>query len=275
MVAGRDEPVSGADDTDARVAVTIEMQIGGRPFRANVKVPAGRVRPSRLLPLFHALADVFVQAAVDRSAALGRPVTCRQGCAACCRHFVPVSEIEVRRLAELIGRMPDEQRARVLGRLEAGRAALRESGLLERVERFDDLWADDLVAFVRDYFRLWIDCPFLEDESCLVHADRPAACREHLAVSPAVHCSDPAEANVEGLPISTRSVSTALRCFNGTGGLGRKGWRPLIVALPWAIANPEEAATGTGPELLAMFCERVAEQDDAGEPGTAATPPDR
>jgi Fe-S-cluster containining protein len=34
-------------------------------------------------------------------------------------------------------------------------------------------------------------CPFLEDESCSIHPDRPLVCREYLVTSPAELCAGP------------------------------------------------------------------------------------
>lgn len=245
------------------VVVSVELPIGGRPFRARLNVPASRCRPGELLPLFHTLADAFVQAAVEQAATGGQAVSCAKGCASCCRHLVPVSEVEVRRLRAAIDRMAPAARGAVLDRFAAARTALQDSGLLPRLDQLDDLWDDDLVALIRDYYRRGIACPLLEDGACQVYADRPAACREHLVTSPAARCADPAEAGVARLPMPREVVSRALRCFNTDPAFGRKGWRPLVPALDAALARPAEPepAAGTGPELLQRFFERLS-----GEP---------
>jgi Fe-S-cluster containining protein len=258
-----DAPVA----SNGLVPVSIDVPIGGRPFRVKLQVPEAPMRASELLPLFHATTDFLMKAAAQESASGGRPVTCARGCAACCRQLVPVSEVEVRQLHGLIEALPTERRAVIRGRIDAAMRRLHEAGWMARMEQFDDLWDDALVTFIRDYFRLWIDCPFLDGDSCSIYAQRPAACREHLVVSAPDLCSGPDEAGVERLPIPTEVVSRALRCFNTTAGFGRKEWRPMIVALGWAQDQSREAVQGTGPELLQRFFERLVGDPPAPDEG--------
>ncbi len=68
----------------------------------------------------------------------------------------------------------------------------------------------------RRYFHLGIACPFLEDESCSIHADRPISCREYLVTSPAVNCADPK-------PGIDRHGGAFRKGLDGSGASGRGG----------------------------------------------------
>jgi Fe-S-cluster containining protein len=40
----------------------------------------------------------------------------------------------------------------------------------------------------RRYYELLLDCPFLENDSCLIYEERPIACREYNSVTPPALC---------------------------------------------------------------------------------------
>ncbi len=244
------------------VVVSADLPISGRRFQADMHVPAGRTRPTRLLPIFHSLADALMQSSVNASVATGKTVSCQKRCAACCRQLVPVTEVEAYNLRKLIDAMPHERQTEIRARFEAGIVRLSEAGVFERLRRLNQTWGDDLVALIIDYFRLWIDCPFLEDEACSVYAERPASCREHIVTSPAERCLDPLQAGVERVPIPAEAVSDALKCFNADESLREKGWMPLILSLEWTDACRESEETGDGPELLALFFRRMLMQNE-------------
>ena len=52
-------------------------------------------------------------------------------------------------------------------------------------------------------------CPFLEEESCSIHPDRPLVCREYLVTSPAELCAGPTQEGVT--PVAVPKVSPAAR----------------------------------------------------------------
>jgi Fe-S-cluster containining protein len=90
-----------------------------------------------------------------------------------------------------------------------------------------------------DYFRLGIPCPFLEDEACSIHPQRPSACREFLAVSPAEYCSDPGSRPVRNVPMAASMTDALSRlCASVLGG--EPTTIPLTLALDWAAAHREQ-----------------------------------
>jgi hypothetical protein len=110
------------------------------------------------------------------------------------------------------------------------------------------------------YFQLGLACPFLEDESCSIHANRPVACREYLVTSPAEACAQPAGGAVRDVPLPA-NVGRAARAMDQQASGSTAGWVPLIFALEWAEAHPDEPAPRPGPVLLQELFARLLEAD--------------
>src|SRR5262249_22959818 len=141
-------------------------------------------------------------------AAKGQPISCKAGCAACCRHLVLVSDIEARALADLIENMPEPRRSTVRARFAVTQQRMEQAGLAEPADNPADLPPERLIKLAYDYFKTWIDCPFLENEQCSIYTDRPLACRKVLVTSPAEFCVDPGDDRVTFLRVAP--VGTAV-----------------------------------------------------------------
>lgn len=174
--------------------------------------PAGpdesTIRPAELARIAMAAADAVADAARARAEAAGRSISCRRGCGACCRQLVPVSIPEALRISEVVEAMTEPLRSDVRRRFDEAVAAFARAGLLEELRSLADPLAEAArgaeahYELARRYFELGIACPFLEEESCSIHEDRPAACREHLALSPPAWCEEPFERTVDRAPAS-------------------------------------------------------------------------
>jgi Fe-S-cluster containining protein len=232
-------------------------------MRLALTVPSGPARVDDLLPVFRGLADAVVGVGVRKVEHEGARVSCRAGCGACCRQPVPVSESEARALGRLVDAMPEPRQTVVRERFAAAVRRLADAGLLDRVR--DTSPAGPVLAVALDYFRLGLPCPFLEDESCSIHPDRPVACREYLVTSPAEECSRPAEGRVCGVPLPAR-VGQAVRAVDRQAS-GSSGWVPLVLALEWAEAHHEAPPAGAGPDVLQAFLSGLAGEGGGG-PGT-------
>ncbi len=233
--------------------VTANFRLGweGRTLEAGVPVPTGPARPRVLLPVIQQLTNALVGMGEQLVAEQGKAVACKAGCGACCRQLVPVSETEARHLRDLVEAMPEPRRSAVKARFAAAVDRVTAAGLLDPLERRNEVPVTSAVGL--DYFRLGVACPFLEDESCSIHPDRPLSCREYLVTSPAVHCTAPSRDTVRRVPVPGFAM-TAFATLDGPPASG-KGcrWVPLTFALEWAAANPDPPATTTGTDLFTRF----------------------
>jgi Fe-S-cluster containining protein len=243
--------------------VTANVALSGPDWQlqARMTVPTGPTKARELLPLFQSLSDALVGAAVHAVEEQGGAISCKKGCGACCRMMVPVSHLEARHLRDLVEGLPEPRRSTVRERFAAARRRVEEADLTEKLRRPEQWTADDYTAVAGAYFRLGIACPFLEDESCSIHPQRPVTCREYLVTSPPELCGYVAP------PRPVNRVRIPLRVFNAVSRLEApesahtlESWVPLVLALEWADAHPDEAPPRPGPEILREFLDHLAHQ---------------
>lgn len=221
------------------VTVRVGMKVWDDRVEMEAELPAGPVRVSALLPVFQRVADGLVGLAEERAAAEGRTVSCTKGCGACCRQLVPISEVEARRIAELVDEMPEPRRSEIRERFRRATERLAQAGLLERLRDNADFVEGEVAPFGVAYFRLGVPCPFLEEESCSIHPDRPITCREYLVTSPAERCRDPKPGTIDQVELPGK-MWTAIARADAAGRLGRLvPWVPLVLAPEWAAAHPD------------------------------------
>ena len=146
-----------------------------------ITVPNAAVPAAEVVPALQGLVNAVVEAAE-----MGKAISCRKGCGACCRQLVPVSRTEGERLLQVVEAMPAERRETLRARFAAAEAAIEAAGLKERQGRSDR-------ELSTAYFAMGVPCPFLEDESCSIHPERPLVCREYLVTSPAELCAGPTQ----------------------------------------------------------------------------------
>jgi Fe-S-cluster containining protein len=238
----------------------LALRLGGERCEIEAVVPEGPSRLCDVLPAIRAITEAVVEASTRDAERAGQTISCRAGCGACCRQPVPVAASEAAALRERVAAMPDGRRRHVQERFAHAIERLQESESGDRLMRLTAI--TDLAerqALGIEYFRLGIACPFLEEESCSIHSDRPLACREYLVTSPAEYCAIPDPDRIEMVSIPVLP-SLALRrmAANGEGEAERP--QLLIQALgapdlpPSAPADP----TRPGPELLDDFLRTLA-----------------
>jgi len=260
----RDHALPTSDDD--RVTANIKLTSPNWDMEFKLTVPAGPTTLKELLPLAQTLSDAVVNATVQEVEQLGAKISCCKGCGACCRQLVPISEAEARRIAEVVQSLPEPRQSQVRAKFEDALRRLRDAGLLDKLHNPERWYREGYVPFGMEYFRLGIPCPFLEDESCSIHPDRPVTCREFLVTSLAVHCQNPSAETVKPVPLPIR-IGPALAEFEileTTPPLVR--WIPLVLALEWGATHPDPPATQTGPELLGQFMRHLT-----GKEPSAAT----
>ncbi len=240
------------------LSLTAEMKVWEDDVRMELTLPSAPTRLESLLPVFQRVADSLVGLAAERAEAGGRTISCARGCGACCRQIVPITEAEARRVARLVEELPEPRRTEVRARFERARERLGEAGLLPRLRSPDAFEKEEFSPFGLAYFHLGIPCPFLEEESCSIYADRPISCREYLVTSPAACCADPKPETVERVELAA-TVWTALARAGATRPLSRFiPWVPLVLAPEWAAEHPEEIDPRPPEELIRGVFEEMA-----------------
>ena len=220
---------------EAHSTATLRLSVGDLRIVHPITVPTGPVSAAEVVPALQGLVNAVVAAAEA-----GKAISCRKGCGACCRQLVPVSRTEAERLLSTVAALPAERRAVLESRFAAAEAALSAADLKERKGRPDR-------ELSTAYFALGIPCPFLEEESCSIHPDRPLVCREYLVTSPAELCAGPGQEGVTPVPVP--KVSLAARGLQDE----REDWFPLALLMDWAKRRPKAGAWRTGPEWVQRF----------------------
>lgn len=218
---------------------TLRLAVGELRIAHPITVPNAAVPASEVVPSLQGLVNAVVS-----EAEMGKAISCRKGCGACCRQLVPISRAEGERLLQIVEAMPAERRAKLEARFAAAEEAIDRAGLKERGGRTDR-------ELSTAYFALRIACPFLEDESCSIHAERPLVCREYLVTSPAELCAGPQQEGVTPVPVP--KLSLAARKLQGDDD----DWFPLALLMSWARIRPRTSAKRTGPEWIQRFLQRI------------------
>ena len=63
--------------------------------------------PSTQLRVDEPPVGTVVGVAVEDAVAEGETISCKKGCGACCRQLVPISQVEARRIRDLVEAMPE------------------------------------------------------------------------------------------------------------------------------------------------------------------------
>ena len=210
---------------------------------STVEVPTGLVPVSAIVPLMRRLGEEAQALEEQQSIAAGNTLSCKKGCAACCRMLVPVSAPEAFALRDYVQTLPDAERARLTQRLAVTRTALLAHGLwndlLEMGESANPPDDAALEPINRAYYALRLPCPFLEQEVCSIYEQRPAACRELLVTSPAEWCQDLVANPVQPIAVPVR-IGPALGLLWGELTDTPPRLIPLATALAWAERHHEE-----------------------------------
>ena len=225
--------------------IKFRIAAADRSIEAGVNLPEEPLRPHELLPVILALTDAVVGMSESRVTENGETISCCAGCGACCRQLVPISEPEALHLAAIVAAMPEDRQSRVRAKFEEARR--KAAAVLEALHAASgDARVEEMGKAARPYFALGIACPFLENESCSIHRQRPSICREYLVTSPAVHCAsmDPDQVKRVNVPVT---MSATLMYFADGKGTQDPRVMPLIDALDFV---PGEQPAIPAPQLF-------------------------
>ena len=241
--------------------LNVSVQTPAGPVTVPVEVRAGFVPVTAIVGPLRRLGEEAQALEVRRLQAGGDRVSCRRGCAACCRMLIPVSAPEAFALAESMRAWPEPRRQAVLARMRDARDRLDSAGLLSALQNFAEapqqLSDEQFEPVNRAYFALRLPCPFLVEESCSIYEDRPAACRELQVTSPPEFCNDPERHPVQSVPIPLR-IGTALAQLWADLAGGPVRFIPLPLALDWAGRHAaQHRLTWRGGELLERALDKI------------------
>lgn len=263
------ETAAPAPATDVpHVQVDFTLSIGPGRLDASLAVPASHVTLVQLLPALQTLTSNIVDSAVAIVNAEGFQVSCRAGCAACCRQLIPLSIFEAEYLTQWIRTLPPAQQEALEARFHATLLTLRDHGLLERMD--PALWSansPDAPRLALDYLAAKVPCPFLVDESCSIYPIRPLVCREYLVTSPPEFCAAPLAGQIQGIPMPLKP-SSALFKLGEQVDKTPPGWIPLVFLFVWMHSDlhPGDRIAGTGPEILYEFVKRLTTEPPPSPP---------
>ena len=219
-----------------------------------IDVPTGFIPITAIVPVARRLGEEAAQLEIQHATEAGQAISCRIGCAACCRMLVPLSAPEAFALRDYVEQLPTDRRTLLLNRLGDTKDRIKRAGLWDQLndasEASNPIADEELDPINRSYYALRMPCPYLENELCSIYEARPAACRELLVTSPAELCQDLVQNPVTPLPVSMR-MSSILGLAWGTLTDSPPRLIPLPMALEWAERHEAESRrTWPGSALL-------------------------
>lgn len=233
------------------VTATLRLSVGDIRIAHPITVPAGTVPATAVVPALQGLVNAAVAAAEEQSVRAGKSISCRKGCGACCRQLVPISHTEGESLLAVIDALPDGRRTAVEARFAEADDALARAGLRDMLLDPQKRAGKTDRELSTAYFALGIPCPFLEDESCSIHPDRPLVCREYLVTSPAERCASPTQEAVAPVPVP--KISLAARGLQDEADT----WFPLALLTTWSRTRPSRPLRRTGPDWVQRFLKKL------------------
>jgi Fe-S-cluster containining protein len=243
------------------------LRVQNCALEVSAALPEGEVPAEVLLPVIQGLSERLAEIAAHSAAQAGRPVSCHEGCGACCRHAVPITPTEARTIAAWMEEQPEERQAVLRERFRQAAAKLEESGVAERIRqaaRVGD--SAEVHGLGLRYFALGLTCPFLEEERCTIHPIRPLRCREYLAVSPAENCGHPESATIVSIK-PPLLLSQAVTRWNPRGELEPGEMILLTMMDEWLERHPlgEEQARRSAGEWLQEFLAALGSEGGGGQ----------
>jgi Fe-S-cluster containining protein len=225
-------------------------------------IPGGEVTAQAVMPAVRQLSEHLIGTAVAAVERGGKSVSCREGCAACCRQAVPLADVEAWALGDLIEAMPEPRRALIRQRLAEAERKLDAAGIAMLDVHGHS--TDEYRQLAKTYFDLRLDCPFLDNERCSIHAARPLACREHLVTSLPQHCWTIGTGLVEG--VRSPPLAGALLRLTSQDAPPRPRATLLPLLLRWLALNPKHTTLRAAQEWIErlMSIQSSLAQGDGG-----------
>lgn len=192
---------------EAQCAEIIEstIDISGKTLPLRIRVTDEPAKLADIVPLAQVIGDKICSTLMDNLAANGQPVQCRKGCCACCSYLVALSLPEVYYLQQTFSTIPAECRVPIIyDCIDSAKKILDVNAL----KKYNIETGNDMSDISKWYSQLNLKCPFLSVGSCGIYAQRPLACREHMAITPPELCKSGKHQTPEivDMPISMTEV---------------------------------------------------------------------
>jgi Fe-S-cluster containining protein len=252
------------------ISANLRMMVGPLRVETRLEVSPHPIKPQQALPTLMRLVNAVVDETEKEVARKGLKISCAKGCGACCRQLVPISDVEAHHLRAVVDAMPPSRRKTIEARFAESSRRLAEAGLKDYLMTPTGHSAEEATEFGLTYYELDLACPFLEDESCSIHQDRPLVCREYLVTSPAANCSRLAEGRID--PVEVPKMSALARTLTDPAGKQSIRWTALSLALEWAAGHPERFPLKTGPEWVDAFLKAVTSMPKPDPPPIGPEP---
>ena len=264
-------PANGHPTREEFATADIAMRIGDHQLRTKVTVPTANVGLKQLLPMMQSVSSSIVQIGEKNVEERGLTISCQKGCGACCRQLVPIAPVETFGIRELVEAMPEPRKTEILRRFADAKEKMTAAGMWQTLDARADWPEEEVLKIGVDYFKLGVACPFLEEESCSIHLDRPMACREYLVTSPAVNCSNPTPEGVDWVPMPAKVWTIAAKVEQSGPPQRYLPWVPLIQALDFA-ADHQEGPPRPGPEWVRDIFNGIAKEGAKPSCSTGSLP---
>lgn len=215
----------------------ISLNIAGKPMQLKINVPDKKTSAYVLLKPLRDITQLAEDLAIEEEVSKGNKISCEKGCGACCSQLVPVTQVEARYLVRLVERMPKARKQVYKARFLEIYDQLEQAGLIEQLMNPESI-GENVIEFGLKYFDLGIPCPFLEDSSCSIHAERPLRCREYLVTNPAANCSHPTRDNIQRVEYPAH-LSRLLTAIYQPWTRYPQKWVPLSIIFSWVERHSE------------------------------------
>jgi Fe-S-cluster containining protein len=214
----------------------------------HIEVPDIALGLKDVVPFVQQVALDIVNQAAAVSVKKDEPVRCGTGCSKCCYYPLPVSVPEAIYLVEYLLSLPVSIRHPILKRFEKNEQKCSEYSLLGPLRECQK--GINVYHTGKAYFDLHLACPFLNEDRCGIHSDRPITCREHNVISSPDLCNDPFTCKTVPLGLQ-RHYSERLQAFANHLCNTGKGNVMIPLLFEWYDNNREIAQLRwNGPELF-------------------------
>lgn len=175
-----DESVDQSRLNDAKILEST-IDISGESMHLCIGVNEEPAQLCDIVSLAYAVSDKLCSTIIQKLAANGQIVSCRNGCSACCSYLVALSMPEIYYLHQKIASWEEDRLLSLLQCCFDSAQKILDSDTLIKYDVNNN--TDNLSVISQWYEHLGLSCPFLKNDSCSIYEYRPLACREHLVTT--------------------------------------------------------------------------------------------